>query len=154
MSAVGKIVDLVRLGRSGPRFQFHQPRPIIKGIHQRLQSGCTAVGSMAPPMARPRAALAARALILAAAVAVCAAVPLKVPTARPGECWDTLTRELKASELPGKVKGSGGEMIGAACRHDPLLAWPPARHHPALPPASPAPCCCCPTPPCCCRDTA
>lgn len=73
---------------------------------------------------RPRAALAARALLLAAAVTLCAAAgPLKVPTARPGECWDKMLGELQASDRPGKVRKSEGEMVGEA-RFGPLCQVP------------------------------
>lgn len=71
---------------------------------------------------RPRAALAARALLLAAAVTLCAAAgPLKVPTARPGECWDKMLGELQASDRPGKVRKSEGNgwggVLRSLCRH-------------------------------------
>ena len=54
--------------------------------------------------AAPKAALARCTLLLVAGLALCAAAPLKVPTARKGECWDKMLAEIKASDLPGKVR--------------------------------------------------
>lgn len=93
---------------------------------------------------RPRAALAARALLLAAAVTLCAAAgPLKVPTARPGECWDKMLGELQASDRPGKVRKSEGNGWGGVLRS--LCRVPPP---PPPPPPDAAACCCHPQPHC------
>lgn len=55
-------------------------------------------------MAASKPALARCTLLLVACLALCAAAPLKVPTARKGECWDKMLGEIKASDLPGKVR--------------------------------------------------
>lgn len=73
---------------------------------RRLPSSCSEATARMAALPRPRAALAARTLLLASAVAFCAAVPVKTPTARPGECWNTMLGELKASDLPGKVRSA------------------------------------------------